>query len=382
MVHKVFSVFVAVICLLSYSTNSLAEAKKCTRFGIHFKRFYSDDVCFDTTLLTRTEVALNDPDSPNPDPNDLEFNSRTQADTKFYFDHRFGLLSTFIRFRGEYDPFISEDLIVGRDGEDFAVGLQSINVALDRPGWRLTVGEIENAGASFISNGFTDRGTESLDSRSGLGASLLIDMKSTDLIVSLNDPTETTGSQARLPNAGIGIKHWFGPWSVSSGFAVVNVDDFRTRDSRSKALLGRRPFEILPEATLGYGFGAELGYLGEYFDARAGVTYSKNASNDVIFSFSDGFDAATIYSAVHIGLTDRVFINGDLSFVTATANDLRHLNGIEAAANISWYPHGPWQFLAEVGVDNVDEFGAGDQFFFLTEKKTEVDALFQVTRHF
>ena len=119
-------------------------------------------------------------------------------------------LHSFIRLQAQYDPGVSEDLILGAVERDFAVGLDAFQLKLDNSRGQFKLGKIENAGSVFIADGFTRRGAESLDARSALGVSYQTRIGGIDAVGSISDGNNTvSGSRANLPNFGLGVRKKF-----------------------------------------------------------------------------------------------------------------------------------------------------------------------------
>ncbi|MEP3525675.1 MAG: hypothetical protein ABJN24_09650 [Hyphomicrobiales bacterium] len=376
---------IAICCIFVASfvvpTNTHASSD-CTRYGLGFKGLLDTSTCFDISSYIRGELVINDPDNPDSVPDGAEFNARVRSEVKILRETEIGTLGAFIRFQADYDPEIFDDLLAGVTSEDFAVGLDAFEISLHRKNSDWQVGEIENAGAVFLSDGFTDRGTESLDARTGLGGSYQRVIWDTKVRFSINDPRESTDAIPVSPNFGIGASRKVGPLVLGAGAALINVDDvssistsFGTPRLSGPVILGSR-------ATFGFGLGFDVKYEGEALKTFAGITYTKNAANDVIFSFSDGFDAVSFYAGLSKKISQNLTFNTDVSYVTAVEDGLRDLNGFEAAINLTWQPIANWFLLGEIGLDSVDDFGAGEDFFFNNDKNNTVDFLFQVRRDF
>lgn len=354
----------------------------CTRYGVAFKGLLDTGVCFDLNNYIRAELVINDPDNPDDIADGAEFNGRIRSELKLLRETEIGTLGAFVRLQADYDPGIFDDILLGVSGEDFEVGLDAFEVTLHRKHSDWQIGDIENAGAAFLSDGFTDRGAESLDARTGLGGSYQFKFADTKVRFSLNDPRESTDATPISPNFGLGISHKIGPVVFGAGAALINVDDISSSSSSFGTPRLSGPVTIGARATYGLGLGFDIKYEKDDLKTYLGVSYAKDAANDVIFSFSDGFDAISFYGGLSKELFPRLTFNADISYVTAIERGLRDLNGIEAAANLTWKPIDDWLLLGEVGFDSVDDFGAGEGAFFVEEKSDDVDFLFQIRRDF
>lgn len=367
---------------LSILCAASAQADDCGRYGLSYKGFLDTGACFDISGYARVELVVNDPDNASETPGRAEPNARLRTDIKVLRETEIGTLGAFVRLQADYDPGIFGDLIAGPVGGDFAVGLDAFEIDLDTQKTAIRLGEIENAGAAFISDGFTERGAESLDARSGLGASYQYAFPAATVRVSLSDPRESTQANPVSPNFGLGISRGFGPVSLGFGAAFVNVDNVIAEAPRALAVRRGDRLRIARNATYGFGVGLDVQYERDRLKTFAGAAYANNAANDVIFSFSDGFDAVTFYAGFSKQLLDRLTLNGDISYVTAVERGLRNLNGVEAAFNVTWRPLEDWRLLGEIGFDSVDDFGAGNGFFFKIENRANIDFLLQVRRDF
>lgn len=372
------------VFIYSYVNASEVDKNKfeCVRYGNEFKSTPLFNSCLKTDGYFRLELVANDPDGSNTNIRDIEPNARLRIDNKFLRETEIGTLGAFIRLQADYDPTISDDLIAGRVADDFAVGLDAFEIALDNSAGSFRLGEIENAGAAFIENGFTDRGAEGLDARSGLGASYQRNFGAYEVRISINDPRETTDQNPISPNAGVGLSRKIGAFKFGFGAALVNVDRFIITGSAPNAIRNGIALLQSNSATLGFGVGGDILYQTEKIKAFVGATYSDNASNDVIFSFSDGFDAVTLYGGVSVSILPKLTFNADVSYVSAVEKGLKNFNGVESAINLVWHPTPQWTLLGEIGFDSVDNFGAGDGFFFASENQGEVDFLLQLQRNF
>lgn len=112
------------------------------------------------------------------------------------------------------------------------------------------------------------------------------------------------------------------------------------------------------------------------------MTYARRSSNDVVFAFSDGLDAFSVFGGFTYKLHHNLRLNVDLSYVTATQSGFRNQNGIDSAVNIVWSGWKGTELLAEVGFDSVDNFGAGNAFFFENDNKGELGGYLSVRRQF
>lgn len=112
------------------------------------------------------------------------------------------------------------------------------------------------------------------------------------------------------------------------------------------------------------------------------MTYARRSSNDVVFAFSDGLDAFSVFGGFTYKLHHNLRLNVDPSYVTATQSGFRNQNGIDSAVNIVWSGWKGTELLAEVGFDSVDNFGAGNAFFFENDNKGEVGGYLSVRRQF
>jgi len=354
----------------------------CARYGLAFKGLLETGACFDINSYVRTELVINDPDNPEEITDGAELNARFRSDIKIIRETEIGTLGAFVRLQADYDPGIFDDLIAGVTRDDFALGLDAFEISVHRPQSVLRIGKIENAAAAFLADGFTDRGAESLDARSGLGISYQRRIFGNEVRVSLSDPRESSDATPISPNFGIGVARQIGPILLGFGAAALNVDDISPLSPPLAAPRLTGPLRVARQATFGYGFGLDVQYTRDTLKAFIGATYAKNAANDVVFSFSDGFDAVTIYGGVSKIITPRLIFNADISYVSAVEAGLRDLNGVEAAINLTWRLPREWQLLGEIGFDSVDDFGAGKGFFFNREGREMIDFLFQVRHDF
>lgn len=374
-------VFFSLIIILNTVINVHADSS-CERYGVVFKGLLDTGACFDVNNFARGELVINDPDNPDEISNGAEFNARLRSEVKIIRETEIGTLGAFIRLQADYDPGIFDDLLAGVTRDDFAIGLDAFEISLHREKNAWQIGKIENAGAVFLSDGFTDRGAESFDARTGLGASYQRNFGDTKVRISVNDPRESTDATPVSPNFGIGALHKVGPVFLGFGAALINVDNVVAASSTLGAPRLSGPIRVDRRASFGLGIGFDIKYEWEDFKVFTGVTYAQNAANDVIFSFSDGFDAITFYAGVSKKIIPEITFNADVSYVTAVENGLRDFNGIEAAINLAWQPFTYWSLLAEIGFDSVDDFGAGEGFFFNLENDSDIDFLLQVRRDF
>ena len=199
---------------------------------------------------------------------------------------------------------------------------------------------------------------------------------------SINDPRESTDATPVSPNFGIGASRKVGHLILGAGAALINVDDVSSLSTSFGTPRLSGPVILGSRAAFGFGLGFDVKYEREDLKTFAGITYTKDAANDVTFSFSDGFDAVSFYAGLSKKITQNLTFNTDVSYVTAVEDGLRDLNGFEAAINLTWQPIVNWFVLAEVGFDSIDDFGAGEGFFFNNEKSNVFDFLFQVRRDF
>lgn len=359
------------------------EQEKCKSLGSNYKPAPFNVGCFEWSRYVETGVAYNDPTDVIDGLPRFQSTSRSEVDIKWLKRTEIGTLSSFIRLQAQFDPGVSEDLILGAVEQDYAVGLDAFQIKLDNERGRFTLGKIENAGAVFIADGFTRRGAESLDARSALGLSYQTRLGGIDVVGSISDGSSTaTSSNAKLPNFGLGVRKKFGALSASLGFAAVSVDGVVSRAPLPVAVRNRSQFLFKNSAELGYGFAAQLAYVHPLLAAHAGVTYARRSSNDVVFAFSDGLDAFSVFGGITYRLHHNLRLNADFSYVTATQSGFRNQNGIDSAINIVWTARENTELLAEIGYDSVDNFGAGNNFFFENDNDGEVGGFFSIRRKF
>lgn len=329
----VFLGMVSIVHAADEKTRTIAKqthkATDCTRYGVAFKGFLETATCFDLNNSIRGELVINDPDNPDNIPDGAEFNARVRSEVKILRETQIGMLGAFIRLQADYDPGIFDDLLAGVTRNDFAVGLDAFEMTLHRKNSDWQIGEIENAGAVFLSDGFTDRGAESLDARTGLGGSYQRLIGDTKVCLSINDPRESTDATPISPNFGVGASRKIGPIVLGLGAAVINVDDIVSPSSTFGTPRLSGPVSVASRAAYGLGLGLDLKYEKDDLKTFVGVTYTKDAANDVVFSFSDGFDAISFYAGVSKELFPGLVFNADVSYVTAVERGLRDLNGIE-----------------------------------------------------
>ena len=339
--------------------------------------------CFEWNLAVESGVAFNDPTDVVDELSTSQYTGRADVDIKWFKRTQIGTLSSFVRLQAQYDPGVSEDLILGAVEQDFAVGLDAFQLKLDHDRGQLTLGKIENAGSVFIADGFTRRGAESLDARSALGVSYQTRIKGIDVIGSLSDGSKTvSGSRADLPNFGFGVRKKFGAFSASLGLAAVSVDGLISSAPLPVAVRNNSQFLFQSDAELGYGFAAQLAYVHPLLAAHAGVTYARRSSNDIVFAFSDGLDAFSFFGGFSYRLHHNLRLNADLSYVTATQSGFRNQNGLDSVVNVVWSGFEDTEILAEVGFDSVDSFGAGNGFFFENDNDGEIGGYLSIRRVF
>lgn len=365
----------------SHAAEATAQDLDCKRYGDTYRPLFDLGSCFKTDNLFDRALVINDPDNVDGK-RGAEFDLRLRSDIKVLKDADIGQLSAFFRLQADYDPSISEDYVAALSRRDFAVGLEAFELRLDREGIGYILGKVENAGATVVSNGFTDRGAESLNARSSLGAALERSIAGFHLRFSLSDPRATTDASPISPNFGVGVSRKLGAFEAGIGAALINVDDISNTARTRQAVSSGAPVEVAARATFGYGLGIDVKHAVENLKTFIGLTYAKGASNDVVFSFADGFDALTLYAGLSRKLTRTITFNADFSYVTAVEKGFRNENGFDTAANFVWQPVDDWKFLAEIGFDNVDSFGAGDGFFFELEPRADLSFLFQVSHIF
>ena len=75
-------------------------------------------------------------------------------------------------------------------------------------------------------------------------------------------------------------------------------------------------------------------------------------------------------------------MNADFSYVTATQSGFRNQNGIDSAVNVVWSAWKGIEILAEIGFDSIDNFGAGNEFFFEDNNNGEVGGYLSLRRKF
>ncbi|MEP1442461.1 MAG: hypothetical protein ABJK39_05570 [Hyphomicrobiales bacterium] len=364
--------------------NDPLEAKAtCKDYGSSFRPLPRHFGCFDWNRLVDTGAAFNDPTDVIDGLSAIQFTGRSEIDIKWFKRTKIGTLSSFIRLQSQFDPGVSEDLILGVVEQDFAVGLDAFQLQLDNSRGQFTIGKIENAGSVFIADGFTRRGAESLDARSALGFSYQSRIGGIDVVGSISDGSQTvSGSRANLPNFGLGVRKKFGALSASLGFAAVSVDGLIASAPLPVAVRNGSQFRFEDDAELGFGFAAQLAYVHPLLAVHAGLTYARRSSNDVVFAFSDGLDAFSVFGGFSYKLYHNLRLNADFSYVTATQAGFRNQNGIDSALNIVWSGWKGTELLAEVGFDSVDNFGAGNDFFFEDDNEGEVGGYLSIRRQF
>ena len=366
-----------------YLKNNNSHKSECEFPGSSFTELPRNAGCFEWSRTIESGVAFNDPTDVIDGLPTTQYTGRTEVDIKWFKRTQIGTLSSFIRLQAQYDPGVSEDLILGAVEQDFAVGLDAFQLKLDNDRGRFTLGKIENAGSVFIADGFTRRGAESLDARSALGFSYQTRLGGIDIVGSISDGSSTaTSSNAKLPNFGLGVRNKFGAFSTSLGFAAVSVDGVLSRAPLPVAVRNRSQFLFRDNAELGYGFAAQLAYVHPLLTAHAGVTYARRSSNDIVFAFSDGFDAFSIFGGFSYSIYYNLRLNADFSYVTATQSGFRNQNGIDSAVNVVWSGLKDIEILAEIGFDSVDNFGAGNGFFFENNNDGEVGGYLSIRREF
>ena len=365
------------------SKPTIADKSECRFPGSSYTAFPRNAGCFDWSLAIESGVAFNDPTDVIDGLPTTQYTGRTEIDIKWFKRTQIGTLSSFIRLQSQYDPGVSEDLILGDVEQDFAVGLDAFQLKLDNDRGQFTLGKIENAGSVFIADGFTRRGAESLDARSALGFSYQTRIGGIDVVGSISDGSSTaTSSNASLPNFGLGVRKKFGAFSASLGLAAVSVDGLISRAPLPVAVRNRSQFLFQDKAELGYGFAVQLAYVHPLIAAHAGVTYALGSSDDVVFAFSDGLDAVSIFGGFTYRLHHNLRLNADFSYVTATQSGFRNQNGIDSAVNVVWSAWKGIEILAEIGFDSVDNFGAGNEFFFENNNDGEVGGYLSIRREF
>ncbi len=354
----------------------------CGHYGIYYKSFLKTGSCYKIENTRIAGFVLNDPDNEQEFERGFELNALMRYDFKVLKETEIGTLSAFIRIQANYDPGMNDDLVFGFRGNDFAVGLDSFEISLHREKHSLHIGKLENAGSHFISDGYTNKGAESLNARSGLGIAYQQKIEEVDFRLSLSDPRQTTDAEPIGPNFGIGVKRDFGSFEAGIGYSLINIDDFITIAPLDFSVRRGAPLLRRQEALYGYAFGADVKYKKKRWQSYVGATYVKRAANDAIFAFSDGFDALSLFAGLQLKFNYLVTLNADFSYISALNPGLRHLNGIDAATNLVWMPIENWSVLAELGFNNVDSFGAGNGFFFKNQIEGNFDFLIQVKREF
>ena len=365
------------------TTSSQSPNSQCKFPGSSYKALPLNAGCFEWNRTVESGVAFNDPTDVIDGLAATQYTGRTDVDIKWFKRTQIGTLSSFIRLQAQYDPGVSEDLVLGAVEQDFAVGLDSFQLKLDNDRGRFTLGKIENAGSVFIADGFTRRGAESLDARSALGFSYQTRIGGIDVVGSISDGSNTvSGSRTNLPNFGLGVRKKFGAFSASLGLAAVSVDGLISNAPLPVAVRNRNQFLFQDEAELGYGFAAQLAYVHPLLAAHAGVTYARRSANDIVFAFSDGLDAFSVFGGLSYRLHHNLRLNADVSYVTATQSGFRNQNGIDSAVNVVWSALKDTEILAEIGFDSVDNFGAGNGFFFESDNNGEIGGYLSIRREF
>lgn len=365
------------------SKTTIANNSECEFPGSGYTALSFNAGCLEWSRSIESGVAFNDPTDVIDGLPATQYTGRSEVDIKWFKRTQIGTLSSFIRLQAQYDPGVSEDLILGAIEQDFAVGLDAFQLKLNNDRGQFTLGKIENAGSVFIGDGYTRRGAESLDARSALGFSYQTRIGGIDVVGSISDGSSTaTSSNANLPNFGLGVRKKFGAFSASLGLAAVSVDGLISRAPLPVAVRNRSQFLFQDNAELGYGFAAQLGYVHPLLAAHVGVTYARRSSNDVVFAFSDGLDAFSVFGGFSYRLHHNLRLNSDFSYVTATQSGFRNQNGIDSAVNVVWSAWKDFEILAEIGFDSVDNFGAGNQFFFENVNNGEVGGYLSIRREF
>ncbi|MEP3630921.1 MAG: hypothetical protein ABJN04_13055 [Hyphomicrobiales bacterium] len=365
------------------SNTAITRKSECDFSGSRYKAVPFNAGCLEWSFAIESGVAFNDPTDVIDGLPSVQYTGRSDIDIKWFKRTQIGTLSSFIRLQSQYDPGVSEDLILGAVERDFAVGLDAFQLKLDNSRGQFKLGKIENAGSVFIADGFTRRGAESLDARSALGLSYQTRIGGIDIVGSISDGSNTvSGSRADLPNFGLGVRKKFGAFSASFGLAAVSVDDFISSAPLPVAVRNGSQFTFKDNAELGYGFAAQLAYVHPLLAAHLGVTYALRSSNDIVFAFSDGLDAFSVFGGVTYSLHHNLRLNADFSYVTATQSGFRNENGIDGAVNIVWSAWKDTEILAEIGYDSVDNFGAGNEFFFANDNNGEVGGYLSIRRKF
>ena len=368
---------------LAASKTTIANKSECRFSGSSYTELPRNAGCFEWNGAIESGVAFNDPTDVIDGLPTTQYTGRAEVDVKWFKRTQIGTLSSFIRLQAQYDPGVSEDLILGAVEQDFAVGLDAFQLKLDNDRGQFTLGKIENAGSVFIADGFTRRGAESLDARSALGFSYQTRIGGIDVVGSISNGSSTaTSSNANLPNFGLGVRKKFGAFSASLGLAAVSVDGLISRAPLPVAVRNRSQFLVQDNAELGYGFAAQLAYVHPLLAAHAGVTYARRSSNDVIFAFSDGLDAFSVFGGFTYRLPHNLRLNADFSYVTATQSGFRNQNGIDSAVNVVWSGLKDIEILAEIGFDSIDSFGAGNEFFFENDNDGEIGGYLSIRREF
>ena len=368
---------------IAITNNSQTDNSQCKFPGSGYKTLPFNAGCVEWSRAVESGVAFNDPSDVIDGLATAQYTGRTDVDITWFKRTQIGTLSSFIRLQAQYDPGVSEDLILGAVEQDFAVGLDAFQLKLDHDRGRFTLGKIENAGSLFIADGFTRRGAESLDARSALGFSYQTRVGGIDVVGSISDGSKTvSGSRANLPNFGLGVRKKFGAFNASLGFAAVSVDGLISSAPLPVAVRNGSQFLFQDEAELGYGFAAQLAYVHPLLAAHAGVTYARRSSNDIVFAFSDGLDAFSVFGGLSYRLHHNLRLNADFSYVTATQSGFRNQNGIDSAVNVVWSGLKDTEVLAEIGFDSVDSFGAGNGFFFANDNDGEIGGYLSLRREF
>lgn len=192
------------------SKTAITRKSECDFSGSRFKAVPFNAGCFEWNRTIESGVAINDPTDVVDGLSSIQYTGRSDIDLKWFKRTQIGTLSSFIRLQAQYDPGVSEDLILGAVERDFAVGLDAFQLKLDNSRGQFKLGKIENAGSVFIADGFTRRGAESLDARSALGVSYQTRIGGIDAVGSISDGNNTvSGSRANLPNLGLGVRKKF-----------------------------------------------------------------------------------------------------------------------------------------------------------------------------
>ena len=192
------------------SKTTAASHSQCKFPGSGYRAIPLNAGCFEWSRTIESGVAFNDPTDVVDGLPSIQYTGRSDIDLKWFKRTQIGTLSSFIRLQAQYDPGVSEDLILGAVERDFAVGLDAFQLKLDNSRGQFKLGKIENAGSVFIADGFTRRGAESLDARSALGVSYQTRIGGIDAVGSISDGNNTvSGSRANLPNFGLGVRKKF-----------------------------------------------------------------------------------------------------------------------------------------------------------------------------